>query len=294
MTTATATNSITERAMLVSLNIQQWMGAKHDKKVSQEVAKTHNSDASMGRYRKMLVAKESLERLRQITSAARHEHYNRTLPWCDGGTRILSSTGYFDYAAKMREYQLEWDAAVAVFVDQYPTFVEAARARLNGLFNESDYPNPSKMLRKFSFAFNVLPMPVAEDFRVELGDIETARVRSEIEQSFNESLRVAMADVWERVHEVVARMAERLRSYSISKDGVANPFRDSIVTNIRELLEMLPSLNITEDPKLEQFAMRISAELCKYDADELRENDGARERTAKAAEAILEQMGDFV
>jgi hypothetical protein len=290
----TATNSITERAMLVGLNIQQWLGAKHDKKVTQEVARTHNSDASMGRYRKMLVAKESLERLRQITSAARHEHYHRTLPWCDGGARILSSTGYFDYAAKMREFQLEWDAAVAVFVAEYPQFVEAARGRLNGLFNEADYPSPSKMRRKFSFAFNVLPMPVAEDFRVQLGDAETARVRSEIEDSFNESMRLAMADVWERVREVVGKMAERLRAYTVTNDGVANPFRDTIVTNIRELLEMLPSLNITEDPKLAQFATRISAELCKYDADELRENDGARERTAQAAEAILEQMGDFV
>lgn len=294
MQTQSKTGSITERAMLVSLNIQQWMGAKHDKKISQEVARTHQSDVSMGRYQKLLVAKESLETMRKITSAARHEHYNRTLPWCDGGTRILSSVGYFDYAQKMREYQLEWDTAVAAFVAQYPQCVEDARLRLNGLFNESDYPNPSRMRGKFSFGFNVLPMPVAQDFRVQLGDVETARVRSEIEQSFNESLRVAMADVWERVHEVVARMAERLRAYAVTNDGVANPFRDSIVTNIRELLEMLPALNITEDQKLTQFATRIGAELCKYDADELRENDGARESTAKAAEAILDQMAEYV
>jgi hypothetical protein len=287
-------SSITKRAMLVSLNIQQWMGSKHDKKVSQEVADNHQSDVAMGRFQKLLVAKESLAALRQITCDARHEHYNRTLPWADGGSRILSSTGYFDYAAKMRAYQSAWDVAVADFVAEYPQMVKEARARLNGLFNKADYPDPSRMLRKFSFAFNVLPMPTANDFRVELGDAETARVRAEIEEAVNESLRIAMADVWERVRDVVARMSERLTAYSCTDKGVANPFRDSLVSNIRDLVAMLPSLNVADDQKLTKITKQLDADLCKFSADELRENDSAREKTATAAAAILKQMEDFI
>jgi hypothetical protein len=213
----TEQNSITTRAMLVSLNIQQWMGAKHDKKVSQEVATAHQSDVSMGRFHKLLVAKECLEKLRGITSAARHEHYNRTLPWQDGGSRILSSKGYFDYAEKMREYSAQWDAAVAEFIAEYPNMVQDAKRRLNGLFKDQDYPTVQRMRRKFSFAFNVPPMPTAQDFRVQLGDEETARVRSEIEQSVNESICAAMADVWaasarsRRAHEGTARSVHRQR-----------------------------------------------------------------------------------
>jgi len=287
-------NSITERAMLVSLNIQQWMGAKHDKAISQEVARAHKSDVNMGRYQKLLVTKESLERLRQITSNARHEHYNRTLPWSDGGVRILSAQGYFDYAKRMRELENEWDAAVSEFLTKYPQWVAEARVRLNGLFREDDYPRFAQMRGKFSFGFKVQPIPAAQDFRVQLGDDQTAMVRSEIEESVNESLRIAMADVWERVRDVVARMVDRLRAYSVTNDGVANPFRDSLVTNIRELIDMLPTLNITQDKKLAQFAKRIDAELCGLSAEQLRENDAAREQTANAAETILKEMGDFV
>jgi Protein of unknown function (DUF3150) len=286
--------SITKRAMLVSLNIQQWTGAKHDRKVSQEVAIAHNSDVSMGRYRKLLVAKESLERLRQLTSTARQEHYKRTLPWSDGGTRILSSEAYFEYAEKMRELGREWEPAVDEFLAQYPQVIAEARGRLNGLFNEEDYPTPANMRRKFSFTFSVLPMPTAKDFRVELGDAETKRVRAEIEESVNESLRVAMNDVWERLRDVVSRMVERLRAYSMTEKGVSNPFRDSLVTNIRELLDVLPSLNITQDANLTEVAQKIGAELCRYDADTLREDTSARERTADAAEAILKQMEAFI
>lgn len=287
-------NSITERAMLVSLNIQQWMGAKHDKQVSKEVATRHKSDENMGRFQKLLVGKEALEKLRELTSKARHEHYNRTLPWADGGCRILSAKGYFEYAERMRELQAEWDVAVTDFVRQYPQYVDDARKRLNGLFKQDDYPAAAKMHRKFSFKFDVLPMPTGDDFRVKLGDDETARVRAEIEQSVNESLEHAMNDVWERLRDVVARMVERLRAYNVTDKGVENPFRDSLVDNVRELLEMLPTLNITDDRKLNQFAKRIKSELCANNADVLRENDTTRDATAKAAEKILKEMENFI
>jgi hypothetical protein len=291
----TKQNSITTRAMLVSLNIQQWMGSKHDKKVSEEVAVAHQSDVSMGRFQKLLVAKEALEKLRGITSAARHEHYSRTLPWQDGGARILSSKGYFDYAEKMRDYSAQWDAAVAEFVREYPNMVQDARRRLNGLFKDEDYPTVQRMRRKFSFQFNVLPMPSAKDFRVELGDEETARVRSEIEQSVNESIRAAMANVWARLHEVVARMKERLSAYSVAQNGtISHAFRDSIVGNIRELLDTLPTLNITEDDNLKQLAQRVEQELCTHTPDELRESEAARKQTAQAAEQILSSMEAYL
>ena len=283
-------NSITERAMLVNLNIQQWVGSKHDRKISAEVAKNHNSDESMGRYQKRLIGKEALARIQQIAGAARQEHYNRTLPWTDGGTRILSSEGYFEYAAKMREYQRQYGPAVADFLAQYPQLIEQARQRLNGLFNADDYPDLSSMRQKFAINFNVLPMPTASDFRVELGDTETARIREEIEQSVNSALQSAMSDVWNRIREVVAHMHERLTAYN---DSHMSFFLNTLVSNISDLIEMLPSLNITQDTSVSQMAEKMG-ELCKYSPEQLRENDGARQETIAAASAILKEMEDFV
>jgi hypothetical protein len=152
-----------------------------------------------------------------------------------------------------------------------------------------------RMKRKFSFQFNVLPMPTANDFRVELGDEETARVRSEIEESVNESIRVAMADVWARLHEVVARMKERLEAYTVADDGsVSHAFRDSIVGNIRELIDTLPTLNITEDDNLKQLAQRVNQQLCAFTPDQLRDDEAARKQTAQAAEQILTSMEAYL
>jgi hypothetical protein len=287
--------SITTRAMLVLLNINQWFGTKHDKKVSKEVADNHKSDVDMGRFNKRLVTKQSLENIRHLTSAARAEHYRLTLPWQDAGARILSSKGYFEYAEKMRKFQAQWEPAVAEFLAEYPAIIEDARRRLNGLFNDTDYPPIHKMRRKFSLQFNVLPMPTAKDFRVELGDEETERVRAEIEEQVNESIKRAMADVWRRIVEVVAHLKERLDAYTVDDKGaVVNPFRDSLVTNIRELLDILPTLNITQDAAITQFAARIDKELLARSADELRTDDAARQKTVKAAAEILKGIEDYI
>lgn len=286
--------NIQDRAMLISLSIKSWTATKHDKNASREVANTHHSDVTMGRYNKQLVCKDAMERLKKIQGAARTEHYRRTLPWAEDGSRILSSAGYFDYSQAMRKFNDEWTDAVREFVTDYPRFVNEARSRLNGLFRESEYPAPFSIESKFSFGYNVFPMPSGDDFRVELGDAETARIQAEIQANVDATLEQAMSDVWDRMKDAVTRMVERLRAYAPSVHGTANPFRDSLVENIRDLVNLIPSLNITSDRRISEFSARLENELLQYNAQTLRDNQYAREETASRAENILTSMRDYI
>jgi len=286
--------NISTRAMLVDLSIKQWAAAKHDKKVSREVADNHGNDVAMGRFNKQLLGKGALETIKKIAGAARTEHYKRTLPWSEDGARILSSTGYFDYSQKMREFQYEWENAVRDFEHDYPQFVSEARARLNGLFNDTDYPSVGAIADKFAFGYNVFPLPSANDFRVDLGNSETERIKRDLQTQLDATLDKAMEDVWGRMRDVVSHMCERLRAYNVDANGVSNPFRDSLVQNVRDLVELLPSLNVTNNGNIADFSERINRELTKYSAESLRVSDHARNEVASAAETILKQMGDFI
>lgn len=285
---------INERAMLVTLSIRQWSAQKHDKRVSQEVAQNHGSDPAMGRYNKSLIAREALEKIKQAAGAARTEHYFRTAPWTDDGARILSSTGFFEYQAKLKALETTFMDAVEAFLEGYPQYVEEARRRLNGLFNEADYPPPAKMRARFAFETQVRPIPAAADFRVDLGDIETARIRSEIEAAVKATIDGAMRDTWTRLKDVVSHMAERLKAYQVTKDGVQNPFRDTLVSNITELLEILPSLNLTGDPNLTAIADQIRRDLTAAQPCDLREHAHVRQAVAQRAEEILSKMEAFI
>ncbi len=282
--------SITERAMLVDLTIKQWTAAKHDRKVTQQVADLHGSDASMGRYHKLLIGREALEQLRQIATAAGQEHRRRTLPWLDNGARMLSAEGYFAYTEVMRQYEAQWEPALDDFVRDYPDYVDEARRRLNGLFRPEDYPPVQCVRDRFAFGYNIFPLPSQQDFRVQLGDAETARVQASIEEQVNQALDAAMKDVWERIRDVVGHMAERLRAYTVSADGVSGAFRDSLVQNVRDLVDILPSLNVRNNPAIAEFTERMKAELCNSSPQTLRCSKLARERTAAAAEDILSRV----
>ena len=283
---------IGDRAMLVNVKIRQFNAVKTDKKITADVAALHGSEVEMGRYAKSVIEKSATLTLKRLAGEIRLEHYRRTLPWSEDGSRILTSRGYDDYAKFMRDSQEKWDVAVANFLDGWDGFVADARVKLNGLFNENDYPSAAKLRKKFEFRWKVDPVPLADDFRVALGAAEVGAIKAQMQGDLDETVNAAMQSVWVQMRDVVQKMAERLRAYDPQNPGAA-PFRDSLVTNIRELVEILPSLNLTSDPNVAKFTNSMR-DLVKADATMLRDNMWTREDTAKRAEAILDQMSQFI
>ena len=70
-------------------------------------------------------------------------------------------------------------------------------------------------------------------------------------------------------------------------------FRDSVVTRLVKLVDVLPKLNFTGDPELEQLAAQVRASLL-VDPQELRKSESARNETAKAALAISQRMAPYL
>lgn len=282
--------NLTEKAMLYRLNISQWTARRHDKSVSQEVASNHGTSVDSGRYNKVLIAREALSKIATAQSSARNFHYQNTLPWMDDGARILPAANYFPYCEAMAKFRAEFDAEVAAFLDSYADYVEAARVRLNGLFDAADYPPAREIARRFAFDVIPMPLPDATDFRVDLGAGEESRIRAEIQDRTNAAIAGAVKDTWSRVHDVVSKMAERLRAYSGAKDGA---FRDSLVSNVRDLVDLLPRLNVTGDAELAETARRMAEQLCQYDAQALREDSALRDKVARDAESIMASMEGY-
>jgi hypothetical protein len=288
---------VTEKAMLAKLTISQWSANRFDGKITQDVAAQHGADVTMGRYTKRLLAKEALSEIGSAVAAARACYYKHTLPWRDDGARILPAANYFGYMQEAHAIQHTFEAAVQKFEIDYPNYVNAAKTALNGLFDARDYPDPSKISNRFSMRVDdVFAMPDAADFRISLGEEEEARVRARIEANVNEAVNTAMTDLWQRVHDQVQRMAERLRAYDeTDKDGKrVTMFRDSLVGNMRELVSLLGRLNFTGSNSLEAMRGRLEDELCSFDASTLRDDDKLRADVASKAEKILDDVKDFL
>lgn len=293
--TPAATSAISRKAMLAGVTIKQWSGRKLDRKVTDDTNRDHGAAADAGRYNKALLSRDALAKIVAVANRARAEHYSRTLPWADNGARILSSVAYLEFGKVMRELRQEFEAAVSEFLAGYPDYVEAAKARLNGMFDAADYPPADEIRRRFGFDVSIFPMPDAADFRVDVADAEADRIRADIQARTDQAIRDAMADVFTRISLTVGNMAEKLAaSRETAKGEAAAIFRDSLVENVRELVALLPGLNITGDAMLASLADRMARDLCRHDAEALREDAGARQDVAKAAAAILADVSEYM
>lgn len=290
-----ATNLLADRAMLVNVNISAWSGRKHDRKVSDEVARQHGANRDVGRYNKVLLAAEALKDVSRVARLARDAHYTDTLPWSDIGQRILPAANFFAYTQTQNAFHAEFDHAVDQFVAAYPSYVEDAKVRLNGLFNAADYPSERQIARKFGFDVDFMPMPDVADFRVSLSDEAHATIASNLEARLKDATDLAVRDLWQRVHDTVTHMHERLSAYAIDATGkvTGGIFRDSMVTNLRDLVELLPRLNVTADAQLEAMRQKLVEKLCPIEPDDLRTDATLRQETAQTAADILAAMAGY-
>lgn len=273
----TATDALHNSAMLAALNISQWTARKYDKGVSKEVEAQHQAKDA-GRFNKMLIAKESLESISKIASAARTYHYKMTLPWGDNGERLLPATLFQGYADAIRGYRQEFDARVRAFVQAYPQLKLDAIKRLGTMYNPLDYPDVNAIHARFALAVEFTPVPTAGDFRVNLNAEYVDEIKRELTVRLEGRQRQAMKDCYTRVREVVGHIHERLED----KDKT---FRDTLISNAEELLAILPALNITGDTELTRLSEEVKTLLVA--PERLRADEGLRSETAKRAEAIL-------
>ena len=116
-----------------------------------------------------------------------------------------------------------------------------------------------------------------------LSEEEQARVAREIDENVRQSLQRGTEDLWVRLKEVVSHMVERLKEPE-------SRFHASLVTNVFELVDLLPRLNVNQDEELNRFAGEIKDRLCGFTARDLKKNEILRVATANDAAQILTEM----
>jgi hypothetical protein len=284
-----AQTSIHSRALLVWLRIQTWSARRYDKNVSAEINARHNASSDAGRYNKMLLPGDAkaYKALTALAGSIRLQHYGNTLAWSDEGWRLLPTANYAAYTAWLRDRQREFNDALNEFAIDYPGLRAQASRLLNGLYKDDDYPDVQDLRTRFALSVNYQPVPAHGDLRVDLGADQIALIETAIQDQTERAVHDAMRDAWSRLHDVVAKIAERLSQ----PEAI---FRDSLISNAEEVCDILQRLNVTDDPNLENMRVRVRRELTRFTPDVLRDMPSRRQETAERAESILQAMSGLL
>lgn len=271
--------------MLVRFQSSVWTARKMDKDATREAKATAGAKEKAGvRVYKSVIAADALERIKKIKNAAYIEHCKRTVPWAYEGPGAITAEGYPSYKAAMAQYEKQFYAAVEAFYAVYAEERESARDYLGRMFDPADYPTTDSLRNKFAFRISVEPMPEAEHFRVVgLPDAEVAEIKKDIAANKDAAMQNANNVAWSRVVESVEMLRNRLREYS---QGEVTRFYDSWLDNVSELIQLIPSVNVTNDPELRRIGQKLTA-LTAYDNESLKADNNLRANIIKQAELIL-------
>ena len=164
--------------------------------------------------------------------------------------------------------------------------MQTAHNYLGDLFDANDYPDADAVRAKFGYRMVFSPVPDAGDFRIDLPVQEMNAMKAQYEANANERVETAMREQWGKLHDMVARMSEKLEE---PEGEDKRRWHDTFITNAQEMCGMLTHLNVTKDPTLEEARRGLERAIAGVDIDEIKESLDVREDVKSKLDAMLRQ-----
>ena len=280
--------TLASASMLVEVNISNWTGRKKDKAASKDVTTRNNANDGVASVHKALLAdSNNLRAIQQHVTSTRSIHAHMTMPWSNSGLRLLPTAQYFKYQQTMTDMQNEFERLITEFINTYNDEVVNVQIKLGDLFSREDYPTTDELKRKFGFSINYMPLPDAGDFRIDIGNEALAEVKQQYSEFYAKQYSTAMNDVWTRLHKALTSMSDRL-DYSSKEDKKV--FRDTLVSNVTDMIELLRVCNVTNSTQMSAMADSLEEAMSGVTPDALREDDYFRAETKAAVDDAIKAL----
>lgn len=273
-------SNLVNTCMVLNLHVGVWMGYKFDKNKTREITEEADAEPDAARVNKHLIPRKALADIVSCTTQLRHHFLAKTLPWKDNGDRIITRDMYMTFIQEHSALADKFKAAAAEFLNEengtYLSAQEQAAFRMGEFFDPNDYPTIETLKHKFYVYVDIDGIPTAYDFRLKNDEtVLQARVTK------------AMQGLWEKLREPLEHFAEKM-----AEDKPR--FHNTIISNLRSVVEIIPALNFCNDPNLEDMRVEIERQLTRYEPDDLRKNKNVREIVAGQARDIMDQMAGFM
>lgn len=283
-----STISIASSAMLVDLTLKGYTGKKQDRHVAEEVSLDKGAQARAGTYQKNLFAGcRQLASIQSYDVMVRQWHAARTLPWSDRGPRLLPTKNYFTYLQELQAHKQVRESLVTEFEQEYANIIQSAQFELGALFDIDDYPDVSEIRHRFTFIYNLYPLPESGDFRVDIGNEGLEQLKQEFEQAQRVRIDEAMQDIRTRVKEAVEKLSNQLRT---EPDGKKGRIFDTTLDACVELCDAIGGLNLTRDEGIEELSKSLRKAVAGVDVKDLRKDTGAREMVKQDLDDLLSKF----
>ena len=232
--------------------------SKADKELAASLSASYGAEEKRTRVSKKILQCAELDAIKEFDGDTRKVFKEKTAPWGDDGWRILKATDVKQLKSYIDDRTGDREALVQAFIDKYNRLIEEDKRELGGMWKHEDYPTIEKVIETFAIGEDPLEIEVIStevpDFRAEMSDEEVDEIEANVRKNVEKKQEQALAVVYGRVLDAVNKVVERL-------SDPANKFHESVIENLKTIVESLPTANFTDDPKLVELGERIKKNL---------------------------------
>lgn len=231
-------------------------------------------DKSLLHISKDILTSKELEEIGSFDSAVRNWVRVRCLPSPLKGkgvyilpVRLIESVlNYLEQAKRDRQ----------PLIDTFCSFYEQrkleAKPKLGTGFNEADYPAIDRVRSAFTFDVQVWTLETPGQLSAINRDLYQREV-ARMDNMWKEATRTVSGVLCSELQKLTARLAERLAP---SEDGKRKIFRDSVVTNLTEWLDLFDARNLGDDTELAKVVEKAKKLIKGIDPETIRDSDHLR------------------
>lgn len=281
-------------AMLVEFNASVWTARKLDRTVSDEVeaSKGAKSKGAARVNKNLLAGRSELEDITSHVNAVRVWVHGNSMPWSDNGQRLLPTTRFVAFDARMAEHKTVFEQKVNDFVQLYPTLITAQAMALGEMFHRDEYPSASSMSDKFAFTYDYLPVPSSGDFRVDVGTEAQRLLQERMEKLATARVQKIETDFQERLVEHLQRMSKQLVTEKDAKTGELKGKRiyDTLVTGAYDLCDLIKDMPSVRGGAADTARIALEQALGGVGAQTLRDDPSKREAVRVQVTNLLDKF----
>jgi len=289
--------SISLRAMKFKLQRGGVRRSARDKD-AEEVIKSLKGDEGQIVSRKLFLNKNSpVQKYQQKANEMYQYHIANTLPCGDDATRLMKNSIYFEYTGRMRQSISELELLKQTIVGSEATYANVVcddvTERNNHLTaqgkpataTQEDYLPFDEMARRLYVTWYPEPISTSGDFRFEIPD----EMKHRCDEQLAQMLEDAKADLYARMLAPMKAFVEKL-TVPIGEDG--SVFRNTLVSNLADLVDHLPRLNLDDDSRVAGAIKALSETIEPYagNPDALRESPAVRSKAKADVETLMSQL----
>lgn len=294
-------NAVQETCMLARVSFSTLGLTRTDRTASSDVVSAHGAVAGAARVvvSRLAGVEKHHKAIVSVQHEARKTLHGLSMPYGEESSWRLLPTRNFELLIKrLAGHKADYDNAVKALRDNADDIVAKARSNIGTL--DVPVPTVDELVNAYSFQQDFQPVPDGSTLKG-LPEAIQRRLASNIERKVAQAVELAQIDTLERFVDPLTNFVDRMTAYEtrvqaqargeeIGKSGI---FKNTVITNIKELFDVLGSFNVVGDERLTELGNKL-ASLAAVTPETLRDNEAVRQAATERAREVLGQLDGWL